>query len=628
MPENDRPAPVALRADLAALLERGAHREVRAELAAAALRQLDSVTCHKIAAYIDRLDAAACGLLPVRVAVLTNYTAAPLIPFLKTQALPSGLQLTTYEPGFDQWMPELLDANSGLRRFDPEVVILDLLVDTIAPALTRSFLSLDGAAVDRAIADIVDAVSAAVRSLRGWSKARVLIHLPPQPMAPALGILDAEAGGQKAAFERLQAAIRAGCRGLDACCVDTDRLVADVGVDNWRDARMWEMAKVPYATAAWRRIADEQVRYLRALTGRVRKVLVLDADDTLWGGVLGERGEHGIDLGETYPGSGFVKFQTAIAELRRRGVILALNSSNDADEVRQVMQRHPAMVLRPDEFSASRINWSDKAQNMIEIAEELNVALDSLVFVDNSDAECARLRQALPEVMTLQVRGEPAGFADWLLRLGVFDSLVYTEEDRNRADMYRGEVQRTRHRASVASIEDYLASLDMALSVERVSANSLARAADLTQRTNQFNMTTRRRTVAEIEQWLNGNEHEAFVFSLTDRFGAQGIIGFAALRFEGGDADITDFLISCRVLKRTVEFAMLAAVVAQARERGATRVIAEYRQSARNAPFGGFYAAAGLRQFEADDRSVRYETNDALPFPPHVAIRKPSVIAS
>jgi FkbH-like protein len=627
MPASDRPAAVTLRTDLDALLERGAHRDVRAELSAAALRQLDAVTCHRVASHVDRLDAAACGLHPVRVAVLTNYTAAPLVPFLKTQALPSGLQVSVYQPGFDQWMPELLDEGSGLRRFNPDVVVFDLLLDPIAPAFTRAFLSLDGAAVERAITDVTDAIATALHTLRTWSKARALVHLPARPVAPSLGILDADVQGQKSAFDRLHAAIRNACKGQDAYCIDTDRLIADVGIANWRDARMWEMAKVPYATAAWRRIADEQVRYLRALTGRVRKVLVLDLDDTLWGGVLGEAGEHGLALGDTYPGSGFVKFQQAVAELRRRGVVLALNSSNDERDALDVIQRHPAMVLRQGDFAAWRINWNDKARNMTELADELNLGLDSFVFIDNSDAECARLRQALPEVMTLQLSGEPAGFADWLLQLGVFDALGYTEEDRKRADMYRGEVQRARHRDSIGSMDDYLASLEMVLSVERVSAQSLARAADLTQRTNQFNMTTRRRTAAEIEQWLAGTDHDALVFSLQDRFGAQGIIGFAALRHDGAAAEITDFLISCRVLKRTVEFAMLGAVVAHARERGATRVIAEYRKSARNAPFGDFYASAGMRQYEGDETVVRYELESALPMPPHVAIRKPSVVS-
>jgi FkbH-like protein len=364
----------------------------------------------------------------------------------------------------------------------------------------------------------------------------------------------------------------------------------------------------------------------------VRKVLVLDIDDTLWGGVVGERGETGVDLGETYPGSGFVDFQLAVAELRRRGVVLALNSSNDAEHVLDIMRRHPAMVLRPDDFSASRINWQDKATNMVEIADELGLGLDSFVFVDNSESECARMRQAIPEVLTLQLPAEPSASGDWLRGLGVFDTLGFTDEDRMRADLYRGEAQRSRHREAIGSLDDYLASLQMVLTVEKVSAQSAARAADLTQRTNQFNMTTRRRTATEITGWIDNDQYDAYVFALSDRFGAQGIIGFAALHYDGsGTAEISDFMMSCRVLKRNVEQAMLATLLARARSRGARRIVADYVPTPRNAPFGAFYETSGLRRSaESPGATVRFEhvPGDAITPPPHVEVRQISVAVS
>jgi FkbH-like protein len=608
------------------LLTAGNHRGARATLATAMLTRPTTVTCHIVADKLAAIDAAAAGLTPVKVAVLTNYTVDPLLPLLQARALPSGLKVSTYAPGFDLWMPELVDPDSGLRKFAPDVVILDLLPESLAPELSRSFLALDRQGVEAASNAIVSVIESGIGALRTWSKARLLVHAMPRPIGPVLGIVDANPGGQQPAFAALNDRLRDLCRAVDAYVVDTDRLVADVGIPAWRDHRMWSLAKIPYGAPAMHRIADEHVRYLRAFTGRGRKVLVLDLDDTLWGGVLGERGEHALDLGDTHPGNGFVDFQHAIAELRRRGVILALNSSNDADEALAVMRRHESMVLRPDDFSAMRVNWQDKAQNMVELAEELNLGLDSFVFIDNSDTECARLREALPEVLTCQLTGDPAGFGPWLRQSGLFDSLGYSEEDRQRGELYRGEVQRAKHRESIGSLDEFLASLQMELTAEAVTDATAARAADLTQRTNQFNMTTERRTADEIRGWRDANDRVALVFSLTDRFGPQGIIAFAALQITDGAAVITDLLISCRVLKRHVEDAILAILTEQAVARGAGRIVARFRPTRRNAAFEEFYPSRGFTAADdsakpADGEVVRrWQLEGTVPRPKHIVI--------
>lgn len=582
-----------LRTDVGQLTDRGDHRAAWGALSAAMLAKPTTATCHLVAGLLETVDAGAAGLTTLRVALLTNYTVDPLVPILTGRAVPSGLQVQTYVPGFGTWMQEIVQEDSGLRRFDPQVVILDLVMDSIAPSLCREFLALDQAGLERAVDEAAATVADAVRALRTWSPARILVHSAPRPFGPTLGILDAGPSGQREAFRRLNESIGAALAGADAYLVDTDRLVSEVGAGAWRDARHWATATVPYSPAAMHRIAEEHLRYLRAVAGRVRKVLVLDLDDTLWGGVLGERGEHGIELGVTYPGSAFVEFQHAIAELRRRGVVLALNSSNDEAEAIRVIDTHPAMVLRMEAFAAHRINWQDKAANIQALADELNLGLESFVFVDNSEAECARLRQALPEVLTLHLAGEPAGYAQWLRMTGVFDSLSYNDEDRQRAALYRGQAARTQHRLAVGSLDEYLASLDMELRMEPVSPATVSRAADLTQRTNQFNMTTRRMTVDDVRAWRAAPGRDAYVFSLTDRFGPQGIVAFATLDgLPGPEVWIRDLLVSCRVLKRGVEQAILGLLMSRAAS--ARTLFAEARPTPRNAPFIRFYLDAGF----------------------------------
>jgi len=621
-----------LRETVARLTAQGDHRAAWAALSDALLSKPTSATCHLVSELLHGVDPAGAGLVDVGVALLTNYTADPLAPILRARAVPSGLHVRTYVPGFNTWMQEIVDPDSELRRLAPQVVVIDLSPDLLCPQLNREFLSLDRAAVTHAIDVAASAVIEAVQSLCAWSPAVVLVHAMPRPFGPTLGILDAGPASQRAAFERLNQQIASALAGANVHLVDTDRMIAELGAGGWRDARHWATATMPYTPAAMHRIAEEHLRYLRAVSGRIRKVLVLDLDDTLWGGVLGERGDAGIDLGPTYPGNAFVDFQHAVAELQRRGVILAINSANDAEHALRVIEAHPSMVLRPTAFAAHRINWRDKAQNMQELANELGLGLDSFVFVDDSDAECTRMRQALPEVLTCQLRGDPAGHAYWLRTSGMFDSLAYSEDDRNRGAMYRAEAARTQHREAVGSLEAYLESLAMELTAELVGPSTLARAADLTQRTNQFNMTTRRMTVDALREWATAPHREACVFTLTDRFGSHGIVAVATLDGLGEpEVRIADLLVSCRVLKRGVEHAILGLLIARARERGSRTIVGEVRPTARNASFAEFYRAAGFAPAATepgDDRARRFAWPLDQAFTPPAHIRAGRIASS
>ena len=614
-----------VRERVADLVARGEQRRAWGELARLVMERPTTATCHLVSDVLTLVDSEAAGLPALRVALLTNFTAQPLAPVLRARAVSSWLRLDVMAPDFDVWPQEIVDPHSGLRRFEPDVVAVDLSIETLCPTLVFDFLSLRPAEVSRLVEETGDFIAAALRSLRGWSNARLLLHAFARPVQPSLGIIDDREGGQRQAFERLNARVRAIAHEAgNAFVVDVERLIAEVGYRAWHDARMWAMAKIPYTPAAMHRIAEEHLRYMRAFTGRVRKVLVLDLDDTLWGGVLGERGAEGIDLGPSYPGQAFVGLQRAILDLHRRGVVLAVNSSNDADDALAAIDTHPSMVLRRDAFSAIRINWRDKAENIAELAEELGLGLDSFVFVDNSDVECARMRQAWPEVLTVQLTGEPASFAATVRGLGVFDSLSYSDEDRQRGALYKGEAQRSAMRQTLGSLDDYLTSLEMELRAEPVGARALTRVADLTQRTNQFNMTARRQTADELAARTAHDSEELYAFSLSDRFGDQGIIAFAALEGVGTPTvHIVDFLVSCRVLKRGVEHAIVAFLSERARERQANHLVARFRPTRRNASFAGFYASLGFvpQRASADaEQEFLWQLNTALAAPAHIRV--------
>jgi FkbH-like protein len=359
---------------------------------------------------------------------------------------------------------------------------------------------------------------------------------------------------------------------------------------------MHALAKVPFTPAALHVITEVHLRYLRAFAGLVRKVLVLDLDNTLWGGIVGEDGPDGIQLAGTYPGSAYRDLQQVILQLHRRGVVLAINSHNNEQDVAEVLGRHPGMVLRPEHFAATRINWQDKATNMLELADELGLGVESFVFLEDSDAQCERIRQALPEVLVVQQQGEVAARAAHLAGLGVFDSLGYSEEDRSRGGFYRNEAQRAQFKRSAQSLEEYLRSLEMKLVVEPISPQNLGRVADLTQRTNQFNLTTPRHSRDSLVAFLEGPGREGHGFRLADRFGDYGLIAVTLLDQDGDTAVIDAFLMSCRVLKRSVEDAILAFLVSRACAKGASRLRGLYRPTRKNGQVAEFYGARGFEE--------------------------------
>jgi FkbH-like protein len=606
-----RPGPLAKQAlrEMREQMDQGAPREAFRRMCLAMALDSAATTCETVSAAMETLDAKAAGLAEQRVALLTNFTAEPLVPFLVANAATSGMALRPYVPGFDTWAQEIADPESGLRHHRPDVVILDLRLEALCPRLIDEFLSLDAGELTTIIDDTAERIGQSLRTLRGWSAARIVLPTFPRPLHPTLGIIDHDQPhGQTAAVAALNDRVaRIAHDTGNVFLIDTDRLRARLGESQWHDARLWALARLPNGPAGLQAIAQEYVRVLRALAGRARKVLVLDADDTLWGGILGEVGDEGIALGASYPGSAFVDLQRAVLEWHRRGIVLALISSNDEADVRHVLDTHPAMLLRSEHFAAMRINWRDKAENLADLAEELGLAPDSFVFVDDNIVECDRVRQAWPEVLTIHLAGEPANRAAVIRSVGVFDSLNYGKDDRSRVERYRTEASRRNLQRELPSLDVFYQSLEMMLIIEPITERSMARAADLTQRTNQFNLCPRRYTAAELAAALARGGVNGFVFSLRDRFGDYGLIGFAMLEGVGADCAITQLLLSCRVLKRTVEDSVLAFLVDQVRAAGARDVVAMCLPTARNGVARECMAAHGFESSApAADGTVRY----------------------
>jgi FkbH-like protein len=610
------------------LLAEGDHRGARVSMVRLLGLNPTAATCQAVGGLAEGLDPAQAELVELRVAFLGNVTLDLLGPLHTARGLGSRLLIRPYVAAYDTWAQELLDPTGQLDAFDPHVIVLALHLDSLAPCLTTRFLDLDVADVAREIDDVVERLATALKAWRARSRAKVLLHGFPLPVDRALGAIDAaHPRGQTAALRALNAGVSSLAAELgDVHVVDLDGPIARQGWDRWHDRRMLALARLPYTPAALHAMTEIHLRYLRAFTGLVRKVLVLDLDNTLWGGVVGEDGPEGIQLGSRYPGSGYRDLQQVVLQLHRRGIVLAINSHNNEQDVAEVLGRHPEMILRAEHFAATRINWQDKAANMLELAEELGLGVDSFVFLEDSDAQCERIRQALPEVLVVQQSGDVGARGALLAGLGVFDSLGFSDEDRARGDFYRTESSRTRLRKSAASLEDYLRSLEMKLFIEPIAPSNLARVADLTQRTNQFNLTTSRHTTDSLSAFLAQPDREGHAYRLADRFGDYGLIAVTLLDRDGDAIVIDSFLMSCRVLKRSVEDAILGYLVNHVFATGAARVRGIYRPTRKNGQVAEFYGARGFDEVaRQDDGTVIYErrVGGAVELPAWLEIRRP-----
>lgn len=542
-------------------------------------------------------------LTPFRIAWVRSFTIEPLLPLLRARAFLAGLDLQIMTGGHNVIAQELLAAGV-VDDFAPDLLIVSALTRDIAPALWRG--EADAAAeAERVAAELGQWLAA----WRRRSAATVVVQGFEQPAFAADGILDAIAGaGQRRAIERLNEAVRtaaAAHRGIYV--LDYDAVVARHGRGAWADAHKDLAMRVPLTPSAFAALADEYMRFLHPLTGRVSKVIAVDLDNTLWGGIVGEDGAGGIRIGVEYPGSAYLAVQHELKRLRRRGILLALCSKNNWAEAKDVLDTHPDMVLRTEDFSAIRVNWDDKAANLRAIATELNIGLDAVTFLDDNPVEREWVRTQAPDVHVLDVPDDPIGMVDALRRSPLFERLELSGEDRVRAEQYRAQRERADAAATAESVEDFLHSLEMTAELSDVTSSTLTRVAQLTQKTNQFNVTTRRYTEEQVSRFSAEAGHFVRTVRVRDRYGDNGLVGVLMASTANGRCEIDTLLLSCRVIGRQVETLLLAEAEAFARGTGATVLAGRFIPTAKNAPASTVFAAHGFTKRAEDATGATWE---------------------
>jgi FkbH-like protein len=559
----------------------------------------------------------------MRLAVLSTYTAQLLAPYLKVEGAGRGLKIDPWFAPYGQIEQPVLDESSAFHTHRPDVVVVLLRLEDAVPALAERFLTRGPEVIAAAIDALRLRLESLIAALRRHSQAALFISNFPAPARKSAGLADASLELSQPAAVANANAMLAGLsrRFANVFVFDFAQIVSIHGLRHWLDPKLLFLGRIPFGVSGQIATARGMARMVRALLCAPLKCLALDLDNTLWGGILGEDGPGGIALGEDYPGNVYKAFQRYLLELKDRGILLAIASKNNEAETRELIATHPDMLLRLEDFAAVRINWDEKSASLRAIATELNIGADAIAFFDDNPAERAEVLARLPEVTVLDVPTDPLGYIDAIEEGGAFDRLTLSAEDRRRSALYVQQQHRVEAAGQFESREDFLRSLEMVATIGSVDSVTLQRVAQLIAKTNQFNLTTRRHSAAAIEEMMHTGE--CLWLRLEDRFGDNGLTAVAIALPEGGAAwRIDTFLLSCRIISRGAETALLAQLLARIQARGGAEAFGDYVPSAKNALCAEFYPShgfepAGTHRWRLELAAHRVET------PPFITLRSP-----
>lgn len=542
----------------------------------------------------------------VRICFLRNFTVEGVEPFLKYHCYHAGIRPELSFGNYDMIRQEILEETSHIYSRSPDIIVLSLLLEQLDPEYLGGEWRCDR---------IVRELESLFTSLAEKTSALLAVNTFVPPFESESGITNHHRATDKISeVAKVNQAVKAFVEGNSSrfLLMDWEQLVRIHGEEGSMDYRFWYMSKAPFKRQFLNSYAWEITKVVKALKGKAKKCLVLDCDNTLWGGIVGEDGIQGIKLDRnSYPGNVYYDFQRTILTLHERGVLIALCSKNNEEDVWEVLEAHPQSLLKREHITAWRINWDDKATNFRSLATELNLGLDSFVFVDDNPTECELVATTLPEVTVIQVPQKLYTYPGILLREGLFDTLTVSSEDRNRARMYQAEAQRKNAAEHYENIEQYLSSLQLVATIHEAKKEEVARIAQLTQKTNQFNLTTRRYSEGEISQFSMRQDSVVFSLSVTDKFGASGLTGVMIIVRDGGQARIDSFLLSCRILGRNLESVFLHHCLRSlAACWGVKEWLGEYVPTRKNRQVENFFERMGFVLIEESDTSKKYALNE------------------
>lgn len=573
--------------------------EQRSSIVSSIQANRNSLQCEKIGYALKNTaleDWKAMGEQPLkllRVALLSGFTSNAYPHILRSLLLSEGMWPEVYTAGYNQYVYELMMPKSGLYEFAPQLTLCLLDEHTVLDEMSRDW---DVRELELACERKLDQLKQLVSTFQQHGTGILVFNTIPMSTDMYNTKIDYKT---KAQLSRTWRSFNIELLNLSAewslvVTLDTEVLMQENKVGSLRDPRLMYNGSFHFSQELLFAFALESVKIARSLLGLNKKCLVLDLDNTLWGGIVGDDGVNGVQLGDTITGNIFVDFQKALKQLKNQGVLLSISSKNEEKVVREMFEQHPHMQLTLDDVVMLCANWDPKHDNIRAIAEALNIGIDSLVFIDDNPFERSLIRQSLPEVVVPELRQDPSYYREDVLSSGWFNTIKLTTTDVERTDQYRTEVERKQLKQVSGSIEDYLRQLDIRVNLLSANDFHLPRLAQLITRTNQFNMTTRRYQESELRELEISDKYWIFGFQSQDRFGDYGMIGAVIVEMSARTWRIDNFLMSCRVFSRDIETAVLRHVLWKAKEVGVQEVHAEYIPTAKNVIVRDFYAEHGF----------------------------------
>lgn len=596
-----RPAP----ADFAARLRSAAESDSpAAELRELASHALDLNQLTRLAKALERARVRAGALdslAPFRLGILSNSTIDLITPAVIASAARHGLFLEVIQPSFGQVAQEALTPDSRVNSSKPDAVLfaLDYRALPLKPAVG------DAAAAAATVAGALGYLQTLRNGIKAQSNAVCIFQSFAPAAEPLFGSLDRSLPGtSRYLIAQINRGLGEFVLGSGDVLLDVAGLAETVGLANWHDPLLWNLAKFPFSDQLIPLYAEHLARTIAAMRGKSRKALILDLDNTVWGGVIGDDGLDGIRIAQgDAAGEAHLAVQRLALDLRQRGVVLAVASKNTDEVARAPFEKHPEMLLKLEHIAVFQANWTDKASNIQAIARELSLGLEAMVFLDDNPMERGLVRKLLPSVAVPELPDDPALYARTLAAAGYFEAVAFAGEDLQRAAFYQDNSKRASLLKQVGGVEAYLASLDMTITFQPFDATGRARIVQLINKSNQYNLTTRRYTDPEVLEAQNDPAVFTLQVRLSDIFGDNGMISVVICR-RGADPDaweIDTWLMSCRVLERRVEHMVLRELLQHASRAGVGRLIGTYRPTDRNKLVVGHYAKLGFTEVSRDD---------------------------
>jgi len=535
----------------------------------------------------------------IRIAILGSFTVNGLEEVLRVKSAEKKIECITYIGGYNQYNQEILNQSSNLYRFVPDITFLILDIRSIMGNLFYVPYSLSVQQRQDFIEKKVEDLCNLAKIFTNSSKSKLVITNFSVPSYSPYGIFETKTEyGFHDMIRDLNVKLTNAFKNVDSVYIyDFNRFVSLHGEKNVFDFQQFHFGDIKVSLDHIPYLAHDLMSYIIAVTGLSKKCIVLDLDNTLWGGIAGEDGFDGINLGPTPPGNAYVELQRHILALHQRGIILAINSKNNLEEAIKIIKDHPYMILREENFACLKINWDDKVSNMKEIADELNIGLDSMVFFDDDPINREYMRMNLPQVFTVELPPDPSHYAVLIQSMNEFNVWKITDEDTKRGKMYAQQHERKKLETSTPNLEEFLKQLELRVSIKKADPFTIPRISQLTLKTNQFNLTTKRYQEEDIARFVSDDKYLVGSAQVEDKFGDNGITGVFIVRKDTPkEWSIDTFLLSCRVMGREIEKGILGHIIKEAKKSGVEKIKAQFIPSKKNKPIENFLPNCGFRK--------------------------------